>query len=68
MSPDEFTAFVASEIAKWSPVAKRVMPRGIRTRRSFRGAGTNLGFTRDWRFMVRRSAIADLRAREPGDP
>ena len=25
MSPDEFTAFVASEIDKWAPVAKRVM-------------------------------------------
>ncbi len=26
MTSDEFTAFVASEIAKWTPVAKRVMP------------------------------------------
>jgi tripartite-type tricarboxylate transporter receptor subunit TctC len=26
MSSEEFTAFVASEIAKWAPVAKRVMP------------------------------------------
>ena len=26
MSPDEFTRFVADEIAKWAPVAKRVMP------------------------------------------
>src|SRR5262245_21558702 len=26
MSPDEFTRFVAGEIAKWGPVAKRVMP------------------------------------------
>jgi tripartite-type tricarboxylate transporter receptor subunit TctC len=27
MSPDEFTQFVAAEIAKWGPVAKRVMPK-----------------------------------------
>ncbi len=27
MSPEEFTAFVASEIDKWAPVAKRVMTR-----------------------------------------
>jgi tripartite-type tricarboxylate transporter receptor subunit TctC len=26
MSPDEFTRFVASEIEKWAPVARRVMP------------------------------------------
>jgi tripartite-type tricarboxylate transporter receptor subunit TctC len=26
MSSEEFTSFVASEIAKWAPVAKRVMP------------------------------------------
>ena len=26
MSPEEFTRFVADEIAKWAPVAKRVMP------------------------------------------
>jgi len=26
MSSDEFTQFVASEIAKWTPIAKRVMP------------------------------------------
>ncbi len=26
MTSDEFTAFVASEIDKWTPVAKRVMP------------------------------------------
>lgn len=26
MSPDEFTRFVASEIEKWTPVARRVMP------------------------------------------
>jgi tripartite-type tricarboxylate transporter receptor subunit TctC len=26
MSPEEFTEFVASEIAKWGPIAKRVMP------------------------------------------
>jgi tripartite-type tricarboxylate transporter receptor subunit TctC len=25
MSPDEFTQFVAGEIDKWAPVAKRVM-------------------------------------------
>ena len=25
MTPDEFTQFVASEIDKWAPVAKRVM-------------------------------------------
>ena len=25
MSPEEFTRFVASEIDKWAPVAKRVM-------------------------------------------
>jgi len=28
MSPDEFTHFVASEIAKWTPVAKSVAERG----------------------------------------
>ena len=28
MSPDEFTRFVADEIAKWAPVAKQVMPPG----------------------------------------
>jgi tripartite-type tricarboxylate transporter receptor subunit TctC len=27
MSPDEFTRFVADEIDKWGPVAKRVMPK-----------------------------------------
>jgi tripartite-type tricarboxylate transporter receptor subunit TctC len=26
MSSEEFTQFVASEIARWAPVAKRVMP------------------------------------------
>jgi len=26
MTSDEFTAFVASEIDKWTPVARRVMP------------------------------------------
>jgi tripartite-type tricarboxylate transporter receptor subunit TctC len=26
MSPQEFTAFVAAEIDKWMPIAKRVMP------------------------------------------
>jgi tripartite-type tricarboxylate transporter receptor subunit TctC len=26
MSSDEFTRFVEDEIAKWAPVAKRVMP------------------------------------------
>jgi len=26
MSPEEFTQFVAAEIAKWGPIAKRVMP------------------------------------------
>ena len=26
MSSEEFTQFVAREIAKWAPVAKRVMP------------------------------------------
>ena len=26
MSPAEFTAFVAAEIAKWAPIARRVMP------------------------------------------
>jgi len=25
MTPDEFTRFVAAEIEKWGPVAKRVM-------------------------------------------
>jgi tripartite-type tricarboxylate transporter receptor subunit TctC len=26
MTPDEFTRFVAAEIDKWAPIAKRVMP------------------------------------------
>ena len=29
MTPEQFTAFVAAEIDKWAPVAKRVMPRRI---------------------------------------
>jgi LPS-assembly lipoprotein len=33
---------------------------------SFRGTATDLGFTRDQRLMTRKSAIADLRGREPG--
>src|SRR5262249_59436569 len=28
MSPDEFTRFVASEIAKWTPIAKSVAEQG----------------------------------------
>ena len=74
MSPDEFTRFVASEIAKWTPIAKSVAEAPSRSvghlaahdtsRYSLRSAASES--CQEARYGVRQTGMQLMTPRAPG--